>query len=616
MINTTNKRKRIGVFFQYDPHGIADNSVLYFLQEARPYFEKLFVVVNGLLTLESREALTKIADEILVREDKGYSPWAYKAAIDKLGWSQIEQYDELTLFDFTNFGPLYPFSEMFEVMSIKDVDFWGITKNYGCGSQKQTSEHIQLYWISFNKSMLNSQLFRGYWEGLPKIGTYEDYLNKFKIKFTHFFENQGFKWDVYLNTDNLKEYGKNPLLYSPLALIKDYRCPIIKKRCFFNNYHNVLSHNTGEEIVGAFEYIKSNLNYDINFIWENILRLHNYADIKNNLHLNYILPSNVLLPANNKVRHQEKVALIIHIYFLDLIEYCFSYAKSIPSDADVYITTDSIEKKQLILEKFKELKCNKLEIRIIENRGRDVGALLVGCKDIILRYDLICFAHDKKTAQLKPLSLGKSFSYRCWENVLKNSVFVSNIIETFRENKRLGLLFSPPPYHRPFSSDKWCENFKTVKKLAEDMNLNVHIDINKQSIAPFGTIFWFRAEALRSLIEYDWKYEDFPQEPNKFDGTIIHAIERLYPYLAQQEGYYSGWSMSEEFASMEIESLSWFYNTSRTALGVKGNLKILLNSIAVYLGWKCPFLLKIISPVYIVTKNALRVIYYKIWSKD
>ena len=82
---------RIGIFFLYDPDGIADNSVLYFLKEARPYFKKLFVVANGLLTAMSKEAVAKIADQILIRENKGYDAWAYKAAIDNLGWEQIAQ---------------------------------------------------------------------------------------------------------------------------------------------------------------------------------------------------------------------------------------------------------------------------------------------------------------------------------------------------------------------------------------------------------------------------------------------------------------------------------------------------------------------------------------------
>jgi rhamnosyltransferase len=36
----------------------------------------------------------------------------------------------------------------------------------------------------------------------------------------------------------------------------------------------------------------------------------------------------------------------------------------------------------------------------------------------------------------------------------------------------------------------------------------------------------------------------------------MHAIERLYPFAAQQAGYYAGWVLSDTFAKMEITNLN------------------------------------------------------------
>ena len=597
---------RIAIFFLYDPHGIADNSVLYFLEQARPFFTKLLVVVNGKLIDKSKDNLNRIVDEVLVRENKGYDVWACKAAIDHLGWKQIEQYDELTLFNYTNFGPLYPLNEMFEVMDSKNLDFWGITKYHeNQPLSKPIPEHIQSHWISIRKSMFSTQIYKDYWCNIPQINSYNDAIFKHEVLFTNFFSSKGFKWEVYINIKN--NDIPYQLIYNPLELIRDYRCPILKKRCFFNSYNYTLLYNSGEELPKAFEYIKNNLNYNIDYIWENILRLNNIADIKNNLGLNYILSSKKSFK-NENIQNQ-KIALVIHIFFSDLIEYCFLYSKSIPETADVYITTDSEKKKQLILKKFKELKCNKLKIIIIENRGRDVSSLLVGCKEFLLDYDLVCFAHDKKTAQINPSSSGRSFSYRCWENILMNKNFVNNIIETFVTNTKLGLLFSPPPYHNPFSPNKWGKNFELVKTLAKKLNINISIEEYKQPIAPIGTIFWFRPSALKKLIEHNWDYNDFPPEPIEFDGTILHAIERLYSYVAQNEGYYPAWSMSENFAKMEIESLSWLYTDSKQAMVVKSSFKFFTSSCARYLYYYWPKTFRIIAPIYIFTKKTFKIIY-------
>ena len=35
-----------------------------------------------------------------------------------------------------------------------------------------------------------------------------------------------------------------------------------------------------------------------------------------------------------------------------------------------------------------------------------------------MNYDIVCFAHDKKTTQLKPHCIGEGFAYKCFENIL------------------------------------------------------------------------------------------------------------------------------------------------------------------------------------------------------
>ena len=39
------------------------------------------------------------------------------------------------------------------------------------------------------------------------------------------------------------------------------------------------------------------------------------------------------------------------------------------------------------------------------------------------------------------------------------------------------------------------------------------------------------------------------------DGTISHAIERANGYIAQSQGYYPAWVMSDKYARIEVDSL-------------------------------------------------------------
>ncbi|MFD2881109.1 rhamnan synthesis F family protein [Paenibacillus rhizoplanae] len=56
---------------------------------------------------------------------------------------------------------------------------------------------------------------------------------------------------------------------------------------------------------------------------------------------------------------------------------------------------------------------------------------------------------------------------------------------------------------------EWSNNFNTTVQLADKLKLKVNMDPNKEPIAPLGTMFWFRPKALATLINYEWKYEDF-----------------------------------------------------------------------------------------------------------
>ena len=129
----------------------------------------------------------------------------------------------------------------------------------------------------------------------------------------------------------------------------------------------------------------------------------------------------------------------------------------------------------------------------------------------------------------------------------------SNIIELFDLNPDLGMLSAPIPNHGDFFptlGNEWTTNYLNTKKLADKLGVKISIDEKKEPIAPLGTMFWFRPKAMKLLYNYDWKYEDFPPEPNSVDGSLLHAIERVYPFVVLQEEYYPAVVMADEYAIM------------------------------------------------------------------
>ncbi|NEW66168.1 rhamnan synthesis F family protein [Carnobacteriaceae bacterium zg-84] len=575
----TENIKRLGIYFFFDKHGDVDDYIPYFLKDLNKSLDRTVIVVNGKLTDKGSHILHQYGD-VLVRENKGFDVWAYKSALEYVGWETLKTYDEIVLLNSTIMGPIYSFKETFDKMNCMDLDFWGLTKffkydadPFGCIKYGYIPDHIQSHFIAIRKPMINSEEFYQYWSKMPMINSYSEAVGKHEAIFTKHFSDLGFKWDVSVQCDDLREFTGYPLLMCPKLLIKQYRCPIFKKRSFFHNIDDYLDNTTGEQTSELYDYLDNHTQYPVDYIWDTILKSYPQADIVKNMNLVYILQKN----GKKDISHilaTRKIALVMHVYFMDLLDDTFEKVSVMPKEAHIYLTTNTREKQILIQEKFKHSKFAHLDVRLIENRGRDVSSLLVGVKDVIMDYDYVCFAHDKKTAQVTPTIRGAGFAYKCFENTLGSQRFVCEVIETFESNSRLGLLTPPEPNHAiffPTLGAEWGPNYDITKELAKELQLTVPISSDKPPVAPFGTMFWFRPKAMKPLFDKDWEYTDFPEEPNKIDGTLLHAVERIYPFIVQQSGYYPAIGMTDKFAAIEYGNLKHYlrgYNLGILGAGV------------------------------------------------
>ena len=553
---------RLVIYFFYDADGIVDRYVPYMLEDINKNCSELFVVCNGKLTPEGRKTFQKLTPNVMVRENKGFDVWAYKTALEHYGWDKLAEYDEVVMMNSTIMGPIYPFSEMFEEMNGRDLDFWGITKYHKVNANPFNSiygyipEHIQSHFIVVRQPMLCSPEFHQYWDNHEKVKSYADAVGKHEAIFTKMFADMGFEWDVYSDLLGITDYTNYPLMMCPVKIISETRCPIFKRRSFFNEYGDYISNTEGTQARELMEFLKNKTSYDVDMIWENILRTYHLVDIANALQLDYILPTKY----STCVETNCKTALVIHSYFKDLVEYCYKYALSMPKNCDVYITTDTEDKANEISKVFTAGPWKKVQIIQIKNQGRDVSSLLVGVADKIENYDLVCFMHDKKVSQLDYGIKGYAFSERCFQNLLPTKEFVQNVIGLFESETRMGMLFPAPPNHAdyyPTLGNEWGPNYYCTEELFKKLELKCPISLYKEPRAPLGTMFWFRPRALEKLLKFGWKYEDFPKEPNHVDGTLLHGVERIYPFVAQDAGYYSAWIFSDEYARAEINNLTY-----------------------------------------------------------
>jgi hypothetical protein len=284
--------RRVGIFFFYDGDGVADDTVRTLLDGVQPHFERTIVVVNGALDDESRAAFERRpGTELLQRENRGFDSWAYKTAIEHIGWDGIAEIDELVLYNFTILGPVASVDAMFDDMDARDLDFWGVTVHHGAPfdpwgllETPTLPEHLQSHWIAVRASMLQSVPFRRYWDDLPPIPDYAHAVAKHEARFTHHFSSFGFRWEPFVDTADLRQTTFYPLNSMPVELIRDRGCPVFKRKTLFAGIDSVIDEHATGNARALYRFLAESGRYDMRVLDRHLARSADQRDVFETMH--------------------------------------------------------------------------------------------------------------------------------------------------------------------------------------------------------------------------------------------------------------------------------------------------------------------------------------------
>lgn len=544
--NTTPTSAIVGIFVIHNHLGVVEDYVLYMLDSITPQCKKLIIIVLGSLKLDSFNILSKYTD-CIIRFHADINKIKAESIVFRKYLNELTDYSRVLIFDDEIYGPVGSISSLFD-MKIKDSDLV-----FGLIEPSSTD---------YRKIIINSS-FQYLSKKFFKSKTMSEYWSDANIAFVNRFESNALRvlegtWNVKALSDyrNLAVNNKCNYVssnYLPEQLYND-SLVFIPKRIFSMDKASIIKHSDGCGYNYLFNKIVD--KYPIYMIWSDLIRRYNITDLKNILNLNYVLPTGTLVDHTCKKTNS---CAIVHLHYMDKLDESLSYLYSLSNVVDLYITTSSVENIPIIESLLHNSHVNYCEIRASKNRGREQSALLIECRDLFYKYDYLCFIHDKKSLTSNTLNYVSSDTYQgmLFKNLAASEMFIKNVISLFEANKQLGLLSPPAPLHSIYSSSiglGWTSSFSEMKKLKEQFCLNTVIDDNK---SPFclGTAFWCRTDSLKKLYEHDWKYEDFPEEPLKSDGTMMHAIERCFPYFAQDAGFYSAWILSDQYSSAYLQNL-------------------------------------------------------------
>lgn len=269
--------KRLCIYVIYDAENVIDEYITYMLKHLRTDCTKIVVVCNAGSDW-SGEEIDSLADQVMYRENIGYDAGGYKDALCRyIGWDRLYMYDELLLLNDSFYGPIYPIQQVFDRMAAVETDYWGLTRSQERLKAKDRNYkgHIQSYFLVFRKKVINSGIFKRFWEQLAYPEKMDEAIEDFELGLNRCLVENGFQntamSDFYQDMFSFKE-NENPYLKYPVELIRDCRIPILK-------YKSLTFGNEGyADALKAYQFIEENGLYDVTYIKNHFWRKSGYEE--------------------------------------------------------------------------------------------------------------------------------------------------------------------------------------------------------------------------------------------------------------------------------------------------------------------------------------------------
>ena len=236
---------------------------------------------------------------------------------------------------------------------------------------------------------------------------------------------------------------------------------------------------------------------------------------------------------NIQVNNVGKIAIQLHLYYIDLLDYFVNKISYMPFEYDLFISVpkeEYINTVRAAAAKFMNL--NQMFVELVPNQGRDVAPFVVQFSSRLLNYQYFCHIHSKKSLYLGADQIR-------WREYLVNNLLgsgwrIQKIFYLFESYPSLGIIYPETIQDIPYWGHTWLMNKKSGARLLS--RLGVVIASQKYIDFPVGTMFWARTSALKPLLETKLSYSDFSEELGQIDGTLAHAIERSLALISRSQG--------------------------------------------------------------------------------
>ena len=239
---------RTAIIAGFSEKSIISNSDLYLIKQLSKHVDNiLFIMDNPLIEETELQKIESIVTFVYASRHGMYDFGSYKIGVEYfLNTPELyENTSELLILNDSVIGPVFDLSELFKKMSSQKCDFWGLVNTrVKILALNKDIQHIQSWFFAFKKNVFSSEVFKNFFHTVTQKKDFCEVVNSFEIPFTKILCDEGFTYKVLVDwkenvfEDLYKTIGNYNQTLMPLTLLKDYKCPFIKKKLFDKNTEN------------------------------------------------------------------------------------------------------------------------------------------------------------------------------------------------------------------------------------------------------------------------------------------------------------------------------------------------------------------------------------------
>jgi lipopolysaccharide biosynthesis protein len=228
--------EQVCLYTHFDYEDVVDPyvfNVLKVLQECG--FSIVFISTCNRLIEQDIERLSNYCSAVVLRENKGldFGGWAQIL----MTYPQLLEAEQLLLTNDSVYVVCADLKLYFDKIKADQADFWGMTESF------QTTPHLQSYFLLFEKKVIQSDVFKQFWEKYEHIDDKQRLIAAYELRLTKLLTSAGFSYasllDQKVNCAELEDFWQiNPAHHLWKALVVHCDAPFVKVELFRNNPFN------------------------------------------------------------------------------------------------------------------------------------------------------------------------------------------------------------------------------------------------------------------------------------------------------------------------------------------------------------------------------------------